>query len=274
MVKRTFFGPDSSLLNSIVTWPSPACRPEVFPHHLVRTLARPRNPHRGLPAGGLLEMALWTRYSLSKSYANSPDHLSLGQTRFNATLNLPVSHLSQPSLRNRCRKGSWVYKGAHPGAEWESQLRGPSMRSVQIEQKSYEMPPRDGMSVAQFLTVADIERSARYYEKVFGASILTLGDGNAPAYLLLANIWMILNVGGGPTPDKPTVTLSVPDPNHINSFMNFRVADIQACYELWKSRGAEFITEPIPKYGEIRCYIRDPDGYIIEVGQSTDQVYG
>ena len=77
-----------------------------------------------------------------------------------------------------------------------------------------------------------------------------------------------------PTPDKPTVTLSVPDPNHINSFMNFRVADIQACYELWKSRGAEFITPPIPKYGEIRCYIRDPDGYIIEVGQSTDLTYG
>ena len=66
----------------------------------------------------------------------------------------------------------------------------------------------------------------------------------------------------------------VPDPSHINSFMNFRVADIQACYELWKSRGAEFITEPIPKYGEIRCYIRDPDGYIIEVGQSTDLTYG
>ena len=53
-----------------------------------------------------------------------------------------------------------------------------------------------------------------------------MGDGNAPPYLQLANIWMILNVGGGPTPDKPTVTLSVPDPNHINSFMNFRVADI------------------------------------------------
>ena len=150
----------------------------------------------------------------------------------------------------------------------------PSINSVQIEQKSYEMPPREGISIAQFLTVADIERSARYYEKVFGARILSLGDGNAPGYLQLANIWMILNVGGGPTPDKPTVTLSVPDPNHINSFMNFRVADIQACYELWKSRGAEFITEPIPKYGEIRCYIRDPDGYIIEVGQSTDLTYG
>jgi putative intracellular protease/amidase/catechol 2,3-dioxygenase-like lactoylglutathione lyase family enzyme len=149
-----------------------------------------------------------------------------------------------------------------------------SANRVQVEQKSYEMPPREGISIAQFLTVADIERSARYYEKVFGARILSLGDGNAPGYLLLENIWMILNVGGGPTPDKPTVTLSVPDPNHINSFMNFRVADIEACYKSWKSRGAEFITEPIPKYGEIRCYIRDPDGYIIEVGQSTDLTYG
>lgn len=123
------------------------------------------------------------------------------------------------------------------------------MDSVQIEQKIFEMPPKEGISIAHFLTVTDIERSARYYEKVFGARILSLGDGNAPGYLLLANIWMILNVGGGPTPDKPTVTLSVPDPNHINSFMNFRVADIQACYQLWKSRGAEFITEPMDKYG-------------------------
>src|ERR1700742_4402150 len=112
------------------------------------------------------------------------------------------------------------------------------MNAIQIEQKSYEMPPREGISIAHFLTVADINRSARYYERVFGARILSLGDGNAPAYLLLANIWMILNVGGGPTPDKPTVLLSVPDPDRISSFMNFRVADIQSCYDAWKSRGA------------------------------------
>jgi predicted enzyme related to lactoylglutathione lyase len=149
------------------------------------------------------------------------------------------------------------------------------MTSEQIEQKSYEMPPRDGLTVTHFITVADIERSARYYEKVFGARILSLGDSKgASGHIQIANTWLIVNVGGGPTPDKPTVTLSIPDPNHLSSFMNFRVADIQACYELWKSRGAEFITPPIPKYGEIRCYIRDPDGYIIEVGQSTDQIYG
>ena len=151
----------------------------------------------------------------------------------------------------------------------------PSMNAVQVEQKSYEMPPRDGISVAYFLTVADIDRSARFYETVFGGRILSRGDSDgAPGYIQIANMWLLVNVGGGPTPDKPTVTLSVPNPDKINSFMNIRVADIQACYKLWKSRGAEFITEPIPKYGEIRCYIRDPDGYIIEVGQSTDLTYG
>jgi len=94
-------------------------------------------------------------------------------------------------------------------------------------------------------------------------------------HIQIANTWPIVNVGGGPTLDKPTVTLNVlADPDKISSFMNIRVADIQACYELWRSRGAEFITEPIPKYGEIRCYIRDPDGYIIEAGQSTDLTYG
>jgi predicted enzyme related to lactoylglutathione lyase len=149
------------------------------------------------------------------------------------------------------------------------------MSSVPIEQKSYELAPREGFTVSLFITVADIERSARYYEKVFGGRILSLGDvKGASGHIQIANTWLIVNVGGGPTPDKPTVTLSVPDPNRMNSFMNIRVADIQACYELWKSRGAEFITEPIPKYGEIRCYIRDPDGYIIEVGQSTDLTYG
>ena len=144
---------------------------------------------------------------------------------------------------------------------------------VQIEQKQYEMPPHDGFTVTHFLTVADIDRSADFYERVFGARILSRGDSKgASGHIQIANTWLIVNVGGGPTPDKPTVTLTVPtDPDTINSFMNIRVADIHACYTLWKSRGAEFLTAPIAKYGEIRCYIRDPDGYIIEVGQSTTQ---
>src|SRR5271155_1183802 len=150
------------------------------------------------------------------------------------------------------------------------------MNQVEVDQKTYQMPPRDGFSVAHFITVADVERSLRFSEKVFGGRIPTTGDNKgAPGFIQIANIWLIVYYGGGPTSDKPTVTLSVPtDPDKVSSFMNIRVADIQACYELWKSRGAEFLTEPIAKYGEIRCYIRDPDGYIIEVGQSTELKYG
>jgi predicted enzyme related to lactoylglutathione lyase len=151
------------------------------------------------------------------------------------------------------------------------------MSEVHVGQKSYAMPPLEGFTVTHFLTVTDIDRSAEFYERVFGGTIQSRGDTKgAPGYIQIANIWLIVNVGGGPTPDKPTVTLSVPpDPDKVSSFMNIRVADIQACYDLWRSRGAEFITEPKDKYGETRCYIRDPDGYIIEVGQSKpDFVYG
>jgi catechol 2,3-dioxygenase-like lactoylglutathione lyase family enzyme len=146
------------------------------------------------------------------------------------------------------------------------------MSKVQVEQKTYQMPPQDGITIAHFLTVADVERSLRFYETVFGGRVLSRGDSN----IQIANTWLLVIPGGGPTPDKPSVTLSVPaNPDLVSSFMNICVADIQACYELWRSRGAKFITEPKPKYGETRCYIRDPDGYIIEVGQSNPGVaYG
>jgi len=107
------------------------------------------------------------------------------------------------------------------------------MSEVSVEQTIYQMPPKDGFTIAHFLTVADIERSARFYETVFGGRILSSGDSSgAPGYIQIANTWLIINVGGGPTPDKPTVTLSAPtDPDSFSSFMNIRVADIQACYE-------------------------------------------
>jgi Zn ribbon nucleic-acid-binding protein len=33
-----------------------------------------------------------------------------------------------------------------------------SVNQVQVGQKTYQMPPKDGITVAHFLTVADIER--------------------------------------------------------------------------------------------------------------------
>jgi catechol 2,3-dioxygenase-like lactoylglutathione lyase family enzyme len=103
------------------------------------------------------------------------------------------------------------------------------MNEAQVEQKTYQMPPKEGITVAHFLTVADIERSLRFYETVFGSPVLSRGDSKgAPGYIQIANTWLVVNVGGGPTPDKPSVTLSTPtNPDSVNSFMNIRVADFR-----------------------------------------------
>src|SRR4051794_25266079 len=91
----------------------------------------------------------------------------------------------------------------------------------------------------------------------------------------LSNSWMIMNPGGGPTPDKPDIAVVDYAPgNTVSSFLNLRVADIQACYEQWSARGTEFVTPPIDRGAEIRCYMRDPDGYLIEVGQSNRAARG
>jgi predicted enzyme related to lactoylglutathione lyase len=131
--------------------------------------------------------------------------------------------------------------------------------------------PEEGFFVTHFLTVEDQARSREFYSGVLGGKVVHEKD---PCIIKLANSWIILNSGGGPTPDKPDVILETPpDPNRLSSFLNLRVADIQACYGEWKKKGARFITEPLDNHGwEMRCYMRDPDDYIIEVGQSSPRM--
>ena len=125
--------------------------------------------------------------------------------------------------------------------------------------------PDEGFIITQFLTVKDVARSAEFYKNVLGGELAMEGE---PTILKVANTWLILNVGGGPTDDKPEVTLRPPvDSNNVSSFLNIRVANIQKCYKEWSEAGAEFITEPKDHAREWRCYMKDPDGYIIEVGQ-------
>jgi lactoylglutathione lyase len=128
--------------------------------------------------------------------------------------------------------------------------------------------PVKGFVVTTLLIVKDVARSRDYYKDVFEARVI---DDDEPAVLRLANTWLMINSGGGPTDDKPHVIAEPPgDPDKLSIAMNFRVANVHECYKLWKSRGAHFLTEPKVRDGEIRCYIRDPDGYLIEVGQTTD----
>jgi len=127
--------------------------------------------------------------------------------------------------------------------------------------------PEHGIVLTHFIVSADVERSRRFYTEVLGGETVRSGE---PACVALANSWIIINVGGGPTDDKPTVVLETPsDRDRTSSFLNIRVADIHALYADWSGRGAEFLTPPKQHQTEIRCYIRDPDGHLIEVGQTT-----
>ena len=131
-----------------------------------------------------------------------------------------------------------------------------------------ELPaPETGIALTHFIVSDDVERSRRFYTEVLGGETVREGE---PTFVALANSWIIINVGGGPTDDKPTVTLETPpDPDRVSSFLNIRVADIESLYEEWSARGAEFLTPPKQHASEIRAYIRDPDGHLIEVGQAT-----
>jgi lactoylglutathione lyase len=140
------------------------------------------------------------------------------------------------------------------------------LRGFQMSDSDFPAP-ESGFLVTHFLVVSDQERSRDFYQSVFGAKVVLERD---PVIMKIANSWLILNVGGGPTDDKPAVTLAPPaDPGHTSAFLNLRVADIAKAYAEWSARGADFLTEPKDHGREIRAYIRDPDGHLIEVGQSV-----
>jgi catechol 2,3-dioxygenase-like lactoylglutathione lyase family enzyme len=127
--------------------------------------------------------------------------------------------------------------------------------------------PEKGIVLTHFVVASDVERSRRFYAEVLGGEVVLDGP---PSIVALGNSWVIINVGGPPTDDKPTVTLEPPpDPDRVSSLLNIRVADIHVVYEQWRARGAEFLTPPTDRGVELRCYLRDPDGHLIEVGQST-----
>lgn len=132
--------------------------------------------------------------------------------------------------------------------------------------------PQHGLLLTHFLTVRDVTVSRRFYADVFGGEVVMEEN---PAMIKIANSWIIMNPGGGPTVDKPGVTLEAPRRGErVSSFLNVRVADMAAFHAHAVAKGADFLTEPVDRGSELRCYLFDPDGYLIEVGQSTGLLVG
>jgi catechol 2,3-dioxygenase-like lactoylglutathione lyase family enzyme len=94
--------------------------------------------------------------------------------------------------------------------------------------------------------------------------------GGTSVVLRFAGTWLLLVTGGGPTADKPGVVFAPPpDPDQVSHAMTLRVADCRAAYKALRARGAVFLTEPYDWGAEIRCFLRDPDGHLVELSQAV-----
>lgn len=131
--------------------------------------------------------------------------------------------------------------------------------------------PTTGVELKYLLVVSDYPRSLAFYRDVLGATLVR--EISAILCLLsLGGAEIMLTVGGGPTQDKPTVTFASPtDPDRVTSELVIRVPDCQATYEVLRSRGAEFLTPPVDWGYEVRAFLRDPDGHLLEISQSGHQ---
>ncbi len=129
--------------------------------------------------------------------------------------------------------------------------------------------PNDDVQLTHLLVVSDLGRARDFYRDVLGASVYREYGGTSVVLDFQGN-WLLLVTGGSPTEDKPSVVFAPPDDSHrVSHTMTMRVPDCHAAYRILKERGADFLTPPYERPGEIRCFFRDPDGHLLEISEAT-----
>jgi catechol 2,3-dioxygenase-like lactoylglutathione lyase family enzyme len=127
--------------------------------------------------------------------------------------------------------------------------------------------PDPDLEVTHILVVANLDRSRAWYLDVLGASLYREYGGTS-VVIRLGRAWLLLVTAGGPTPDKPDVTLGPPaDPSLRDQLFTMRVDDCQGAYETLRERGARFLTPPVRSGAETRAFFRDPDGHLFEISE-------
>lgn len=129
--------------------------------------------------------------------------------------------------------------------------------------------PTEGVELTHLIVVSDLAAARRFYHEVLGADIYREYGGTS-CVLRFQGAWLLLVTGGGSMPDKPGVTFAPPaDPSVVSHQLTLRVPDCRAAYDILMSRGAAFLTPPVDRGGEIRCFFRDPDGNLLEISEVT-----
>ncbi len=122
--------------------------------------------------------------------------------------------------------------------------------------------------LSHILVASDLDRSVTWYRDVLGASLFR-EYGGTTAVFDFNGAWLVLVTGGGPTEDKPGVTMAPPaDTKSVSHSMTIRVADCRAAHRELADRGARFLTEPVESEWEVRAFFQDPDGHLFEISEA------
>lgn len=127
--------------------------------------------------------------------------------------------------------------------------------------------PFEASELTTILVVADLEKSKAFYQNILGAELFREYGGTSAVFKFLQH-WLLLVTSGEPTEDKPDIHFKPPlDTQVVSQAFTIRVKDCIASYEILKKRGANFITPPYDWGQEIRCFFKDPDGYLFEISE-------
>jgi len=126
--------------------------------------------------------------------------------------------------------------------------------------------PFEDSAFTTILVVSDMAKSKSFYVDL-GAKIYREYGGNSLVLEFLGN-WILLVTPGGPTEDKPDIHFVPPvDKNSVSHSFTIRVKDCVKSYEILKQNGVNFVTPPITRGLETRCFFHDPNGHLFEISE-------
>jgi catechol 2,3-dioxygenase-like lactoylglutathione lyase family enzyme len=123
--------------------------------------------------------------------------------------------------------------------------------------------------VGVILAVRDVDRSVVFYRDHLGFEVDALYDDPPYATLTREGVRLSLAEQGHPAPDRPGTTLRVPqDTTVLPAIVVLEVADAHAVHARLVAEGVPMLAEPwAPPWGGLRCFVVDPDGYLVEIEQ-------
>ena len=114
-----------------------------------------------------------------------------------------------------------------------------------------------------FLYVTDLERSAAFYGDTLGLA-LVLDQGACRIYRVSADGFLAVCRCSGTRPSSPDGVI-----------VTLVTADVDGWYERLAAKGVAFEGPPSanPKFNIYHCFLRDPDGYQLEIQRFDDPAW-